>query len=99
MAGKMIAESIAACKKDKESKREGNNNSQTPGKVSVTMRDTSRKAFTIQVDPGDVFMSTPSTKFVGITSDNISDVDPLALPIEQVEYEGWFAFKEGPRQL
>jgi len=97
MAGKMITELIAARKKDKESKREGNNNSQAPGKVLVTMRDASGKAFIIQVDPGDVSMSTPTAEFAGIASDNISEADPLTLPIEQIEYEGWFAFEEEPK--
>ena len=97
MAGKTITESIAARKKDRESKKEGNNNSQAPGKVSVTMRDASGKAFIIQVDPGDVSMPTPAAEFAGIASDNISDADALALSIEQVEYEGWFAFEEEPK--
>ena len=97
MAGKTITELIAACKKDRESKKEGNNNSPAPGKVSVTMRDASGKAFIIQVDPGDISMPTPSTEFAGFASDNISGVDALALSIEQVEYEGWFAFEEEPK--
>lgn len=82
MAGKTITESVAACKRDRESKKEGNNNSQAPGKVSVTMTDASRKAFIIQVNPSDISLPTPSTEFAGITSDNISDADALALSIE-----------------
>ena len=97
MAGKTIAESIAARKKDRESKKGGNNNSQTSGKVSVTMRDASGKAFIIQVDPGDVSMPTPAAEFAGIASDAIPNTDALALSIEQVEYEGWFAFEEEPK--
>ena len=96
MAGKMIAESIAACKKDRENKKDGNSGS-TPGKVSVTMRDSSRKAFIIQVDPVNVSMPTPTAKFAGIASDNILENETLATPIEQVKYEGWFVFEEEPR--
>ena len=96
MARKMIAESIAACKKDRENKKDGNSRS-TPGKVSVTMRDSSRKAFIIQVNPVDVSMPMPTAEFAGITSDNILENETLATPIEQVKYEGWFVFKEEPR--
>ena len=88
MAGKMITELIAACKKDRESKKEGNNNFQAPGKVLVTMRDASGKAFIIQVDPSNVSMPTPTAEFAGIASDSISDADALALSIDQVKYGG-----------
>ena len=97
MAGKTITESIAARKKDKENKKDGNNSSQTSGKVSVTMRDASGKAFIIQVDPGDVSMPVMASEFVGIASDNIPNHETLAASIEQVEYEGWFALEEEPK--
>ena len=98
MAGKTIAESIAACKKDREAKKGGgSNNPSTLGKVSVTMRDSSGKAFVVYVDPADISNPTPSAEFAGITSDAIPDDDSLAAPIESIEYEGWLAFEEEPR--
>lgn len=66
MAGKTTTASIAARKKDKENKKDGNNSSQTSGKVSATMRDPSGKAFIIQVDPSNVSMPAMASKFVGI---------------------------------
>ncbi|KIK07889.1 hypothetical protein K443DRAFT_2101 [Laccaria amethystina LaAM-08-1] len=97
MAGKTISKSIAAHKKDRENKKEGNNSSNTSGKVSVTMRDTSGKAFIFQVDPSDVSMPTPASEFVGIASDDVPHNGTHAAPIEQVEYEGWFVFEEEPK--
>ena len=97
MAGKTIAESIAARKRDRENKKDGNGGSHVPGKVSVTMRDSSGKAFIIQVDPGDVSMPTPTAEFAGIASGSILENEALAESIEQVEYEGWLVFEEEPR--
>jgi hypothetical protein len=97
MAVKTISESIAARKKDRENKKEGNNSSNTSGKVSVTMRDASGKAFIFQVDPGDVLMPMPASEFVGIASDDVPHNGTHAAPIEQVEYEGWFVFEEEPK--
>ena len=98
MAGKMIAESIAARKKDREAKKGGGSNSpSTQGKVSVTMRDSSGKAFVVYIDPADISNPTPSAEFTGITSDTIPDNNSLAAPIESIEYQGWLAFEEEPR--
>lgn len=97
MAGKMITESIVACKKDRESKRGGGNNTQTPGKVSVTMRDSSGKAFIIQVDPADISTPTASAEFAGIASDTIPENDSFTASIDMIEYEGWLIFKEEPQ--
>lgn len=98
MAGKTIAKSIAARKKDREAKKGGGNNSpSTLGKVSVTMRDLSGKAFVVYIDPADISNPMPSAEFAGIASDAIPDDDSLAAPIESIEYEGWLAFEEEPR--
>ena len=93
MAGKTISESIATRKKDRESKKGGGNNAQTPGKVSVTMRDSSGKAFIVHVDPVDISTPTVNAEFAGIASDTI----PETASIETVEYEGWLVFEEEPR--
>lgn len=61
------------------------------------MRDSSGKAFIIQVDPSDVSMPTPTAEFAGITSDSILENETLAAPIEQIEYEGWLVFEEEPK--
>jgi len=95
MEGKTIAESVAIHKMDKENKRTGDTgNASTPGKVSVTMKDTSGKAFMMHVDPTDISMPMPNAEFAGITSDTIPDHFSPATPIKSVEYEGWFAFEE-----
>ena len=98
MAGKTIAKSIAAHKKDRENKRGGgNNNSTTSGKVSVTMKDSSGKAFVVYADPTDISMPMPSAEFAGIASDTIPNDISLSASIKSVEYEGWLVFEEEPR--
>ena len=97
MAGKTISESITACKKDRENRKGGVNSAQTPGKVSVTMRDSTGKAFIVHVDPMDISAPTPSTEFAGIASDTIPEESSSAASIKTIEYEGWLVFKEEPR--
>ena len=98
MAGKTIAESIAARKKDRENKRGGGTNvSQTPGKVSVTVKDSNGRAFVVLVDPADISNPSPTTEFAGIASDAIPDAKLIIASIETVKYEGWLVFEEEPK--
>ena len=92
MAKKTISESIGTHKKDRES-RKGGNNAQTPGKVLVTMRDSSGKAFILHIDPVDIWAPAVNAEFTGIASDII----PETTSIETVKYEGWLVFEEEPR--
>lgn len=70
---------------------------QTSGKVSVTMRDSSGKAFIVQVDPADIYAPLTNTESAGITSDAIPDNDSFATLIEMITYEGWLVFEEEPQ--
>jgi hypothetical protein len=97
MAGKTIAESIAARKRDRENRKGGGNKAQTPGKVSVTMRDSTGKAFIVYVDPTDISTPTPSAEFAGIASDAIPEESSSTASTETIEYEGWLVFEEEPQ--
>lgn len=97
MASKTITESIVARKRDRESKKGWGNNTQSAGKVLVTMRDSSGKAFIVQLDPADISTPTASAEFAGIASNTIPEDDSFAASIETIEYKGWLVFEEEPQ--
>ena len=61
------------------------------------MRDSSGKAFIVQLDPADISTPTASAEFAGIASNTIPEDDSFAASIETIEYKGWLVFEEEPQ--
>ena len=61
------------------------------------MRDSSGKAFIVQLHPADISTPTASAEFAGIASNTIPEDDSFAASIETIEYKGWLVFEEEPQ--
>jgi len=67
------------------------------GKIAINLKDSSRKAFIIHVDLGDITSSTNNTKseFARLASDLVESILPSTT--KDIEWSGWLALEEEPK--
>lgn len=90
MAGKTIAESRVA-RLTNQGKTPKAQPSDNKGKISISLRDKNRRAFTAYIDPSELNTELPKSEFAGLASMPV----PNHSILEDIEWEGWIVMEGG----